>query len=280
MSTAQKSRYYDQPILKEPVWEWEIAAYFFTGGLAGASGLLASMARMAGNRRLARNALAAAVAGVAVSLPLLIVDLGRPERFHHMLRVFRPTSPMNIGTWLLTAFGGSALTVAGSELTGWFKPLGRVAGVATGLLGPLVSTYTGVLVADTSVPIWHEARRQLPFLFAASAAASAGGLACVLSPVEDAAVARRYALAGAAAELVLSETMERELAELAAPYRKGAARRFTLASRNLTLAGTGLLALAGRTRGGAAAGGCLLLAGALNKRLAVWKAGIESARGT
>src|SRR5919199_1448328 len=97
--------YYGRPVLKEPVWEWEIPWYFFAGGLAGASSGLSLVARLAGNERLARRALLAALGGATVSPVLLISDLGKPERFYNMLRVVKPTSPMSVGTWVLFASG-------------------------------------------------------------------------------------------------------------------------------------------------------------------------------
>src|SRR5919112_9087 len=99
--------YYGRAVLKEPVWSWEIPWYFFAGGLAGASSNLALVARLTGNDTLARRARIAAVGGAAVSPVLLIMDLGKPERFYNMLRVFKPTSPMSVGTWVLSAFGST-----------------------------------------------------------------------------------------------------------------------------------------------------------------------------
>ena len=142
--------YYGRAVLKEPVWTREIPLYFFAGGLAGASSSLALVARLAGNDRLARRALLAALGGAAVSPPLLIADLGRPERFYNMLRVFKPTSPMNIGTWILTAFGTATGVAAASDVLGILPRAGRASEALSALLGPALSTYTAVLVADTS----------------------------------------------------------------------------------------------------------------------------------
>jgi formate-dependent nitrite reductase membrane component NrfD len=166
--------YYGQPILKEPTWTWEIPAYFFTGGLAGASADLSLVARLAGNHVLARRALLVALGGVGVSPVLLISDLGRPERFYEMLRVLKPTSPMSVGTWVLSAFGTSTGIAAASDVFGIFPRAGRFFEALSALLGPALATYTAVLIADTSVPVWHEARRELPLVFAASSAASCG----------------------------------------------------------------------------------------------------------
>ena len=127
-------------VLKQPVWKPEVGLYFFFGGLAGASALLAFGARLAGNGRLARSALLAAFAGAAVSPPLLIADLGRPARFLNMFRVLKPTSPMSIGSWVLAAFGGVTSVAAASELTGLSRPLGRLAEAGAALLGLPLST--------------------------------------------------------------------------------------------------------------------------------------------
>ncbi|MGB9185338.1 MAG: NrfD/PsrC family molybdoenzyme membrane anchor subunit, partial [Solirubrobacteraceae bacterium] len=105
--TVPARSYYGRPILKEPVWEWEIPTYFFTGGLAGASATLGLIADVAGNEQLARSAWSAAVAGIAVSPALLVSDLGRPECFLNMLRVVKVTSPMSVGSWILVAASGA-----------------------------------------------------------------------------------------------------------------------------------------------------------------------------
>ena len=103
MSSVDSRSYYGQPVLKEPVWTPEIPVYFFTGGLGGASAGLAFLSELRGNDQLARRAWAASFAGLAVSPPLLISDLGVPRRFLNMLRMFKVTSPMSVGSWLLTA---------------------------------------------------------------------------------------------------------------------------------------------------------------------------------
>jgi hypothetical protein len=268
--------YYGRPILKRPVWTDEIPTYYFTGGLAGASASLALGARLTGNDRLARGALTAAAAGVTASLPLLVDDLGRPERFHHMLRVLRPTSPMSVGTWLLAGLGPAAVAAAACDRLGIFPRLGRLAETVAGLLGPAVSTYTAVLVADTAVPVWHEAGRELPMVFAASSAASAGGAAAVLTPTAVAGPARRLAVGGALVELAAVEVMRRRLGTLAEPYDQHPARRYAALSRACTAGGALLLGALGRRRPAAVAGGLLTMAGAALQRFAVHKAGFGS----
>ncbi|HET6747902.1 MAG TPA: NrfD/PsrC family molybdoenzyme membrane anchor subunit [Actinomycetes bacterium] len=274
---AEVRSYYGRPVLKSPVWSDEIPAYYFAGGLAGASASLALGARLTGNDRLARSALTAAAAGVTASLPLLVGDLGRPERFHHMLRVLRPTSPMSVGTWLLLGLGPAAVAAAACDRLGILPRLGRVAEAVAGTLGPAVSTYTAVLVANTAVPVWHEAGRELPMVFAAGAAASAGGAAAVLTPAAAATPARRLAVGAALVELLAAEAMERRLGELAGPYHEGPARRPARLARLCSAGGALLLATLGRRRPAAVAGGLLTMAGAAFQRFAVHKAGFASA---
>jgi DMSO reductase anchor subunit len=214
-----------------------------------------------------------------ISPALLIDDLGRPERFLNMLRVFKPTSPMSVGSWVLAGFGTATGSAAVGEFTGFLRPLGRLAEVVAAALGPALATYTGVLVANTAVPVWHESRHHLPLVFAGGAMASAGGLAAITTPVRRARPARRLALLGAALELVSAADMERHLGPLAAPYRPGGeAHQPVLLSGAMTLSGAAVMALAGRRRAGAVLGGSLLLGGALAERIAVFRAGMQSAR--
>ena len=269
--------YYGQPVLKAPVWKAYIPLYFFAGGLAGASSTLALAARLTGNTRLARSALVASAVGMAASGPLLVLDLGRPARFLNMLRVLKPTSPMSTGSWLLAAFAPAAFGAAASEVSGRVPRLGRAAAAGAGVLGPVVATYTAVLVADTAIPAWHDAYRELPLLFAGSSMASAGGVAMAFTPVADAAPARRLAAAGAALEVGAFRAMEHRLGEVAGPYRQGRAGRLAKAAKACTLSGALLAGLAGRHRPPAAAAGALLCAGSLLTRFSVVRAGFESA---
>ena len=271
--------YYGRPIIKEPVWKPEIPWYFFFGGLAGASSSLAFGSRLAGNNRLARTASLTALAGFAISPILLIKDLGRPERFYNMLRVFKVTSPMSVGTWIVSAAGMASGVGAACELLDVLPTVKRVAETAGGVLGLPVSTYTAALLADTAVPVWHEAYRELPLLFAGGAAASAGAAATLFTPPTQAEPARRFALAGASLELAATKAMERRLGKLLAePYHIGEASRLAKTARMLTATGGVLLALAGRRRPGALAASSLLLGGSICGRWAVFKAGFESAR--
>lgn len=272
------SAYYDRPILKDPVWRPTIGVYLFYGGLSGASSVLAVLARLTGRPRLARRALAVAASGAIVNPALLIEDLGRPSRFYNMLRVAKPTSPMSVGSWILAAWGGAATAALGSDVTGRFRKLGLASEAGAGVLGLGMSTYTGALLAQTSIPAWHRARRALPFLFASGAATSAGALAAILAPVEESGPARRLAVAGAAAELAGAEWVRRSAGDHREAYESGQGRVYSLAARALTGAGAVTLLAFGRRREGACAGGALALLGALATRLAVFEAGTASAR--
>jgi Polysulphide reductase, NrfD len=275
---SEPRSYHGQPVLKEPTWTWEIPCYLFTGGLAGASAGLACLAELRGNDALARRAWGAALIGVAVSPGLLISDLGRPTRFLNMLRVFKVTSPMSVGSWILSASWALTAIAAANAWLGDFPRLARAARPGAALLGLPLATYTGALLSNTAIPVWHEARRMLPFVFASGAGLSAGAAAVLVAPVNDAAPARRLALAGAVAEIATMRLMQRRLGDLAQPYRQGSASRFERAARGCLIAGAGLLAWrGGRSRGAATAAGTLLLAGALSARFSVYKAGFGSA---
>jgi formate-dependent nitrite reductase membrane component NrfD len=271
--------YYGRPVLKEPVWKWEVPAYLFTGGLSGGSSVLSLSATLFGNEKLSRTALYVGAAADLVSPALLVADLGRPERFHHMLRVFKVSSPMNVGAWILLVNGGASISAAALETLGLLAPLRGLAELVSGLSGPPLATYTGVLLADTAVPVWHEARRELPWLFGASAAASAGAAACMLLDPNDAGPARRLAVGAVAAEGAVMQAMERRLGEVGEVYKQEAAGTFARAAKALATGGAALVATRGRrSRRAAALGGALICAGEVCLRFSVFKAGFQSAR--
>jgi len=270
--------YYGRAVLKQPVWTPEIGVYFFVGGLTGASTLLAAAARSEGNDALADRALFTALAGVTVSPLLLIKDLGRPERFYNMLRVFKVTSPMSLGTWLLNGAGVSTGVAAGCRVLGILPRIQRLAELSAALLGPGVSTYTAVLVSNTAVPVWHEARYELPFVFAGSSLASAGAMGILLTPPRHAATARTLAVAGVVGELVATQVMERRLGDAGEPYHSGRPARFARLARGLNAGGAAAVALGGRRRRALSAlGAAAILAGSMCERWAVFTAGPESA---
>jgi hypothetical protein len=231
-----------------------------------------------GNERLARNATFAGAAAIGVSPILLTADLGRPERFYNMFRLIKVTSPLSVGTWILSGCGTALGIAAGCEALGILPRVKLAAQTVAGLLGLPLTTYTAALVANTAVPVWHEARRELPFVFAGSAAASAGAAVAITTQPGQAAAARRLAVVGALLELAATKAMETRLGELVGePYRQGAAGRFTRLAKGCSGAGATIVALAGRRRTASAVGSALLLAGSLFERMAVYQAGSQSA---
>jgi formate-dependent nitrite reductase membrane component NrfD len=176
--------YYDIPLLKKPVWSWEIGAYFFLGGLSAGSYILARLAERAGGvryRALTRAGTAVALVALAPCPPLLVADLGDPKRFHHMLRVFKPRSPMSLGTWVLTGYSGILFLTALREWRRWRRGVPSRGGIgavlfavvdAVGLpLAVLFSGYTGVLLSGTATPVWTK-NSWLGPLFTSSAIAN------------------------------------------------------------------------------------------------------------
>lgn len=176
--------YYGIPLLKEPPWTWEIPLYFFVGGAAGAAAVIGAIADYTGaDRELVKHARWIAAAGSVISPALLISDLGRPERFLAMLRVFKPQSPMSVGVWTLLGFSTAAAATAFagflSDRYGPSLPLrvmenaGQAASLAFGL--PF-SNYTGVLIGATAIPVWNKNAGDLPLHFAASGLGAAVGI--------------------------------------------------------------------------------------------------------
>jgi hypothetical protein len=178
--------YYGLPLLKPPVWEWMIPLYFFVGGLAGMSGLMAFGGVVQGNLALSRAALWFAAVGIMISPVFLIADLGRPLRFIYMLRVFKYQSPMSVGSWIVSGFGAFALPALlliewRSHLLkqgtswGWLDALSIASIVGSAVFGVFLATYTGALVAVSAIPAWFSRRVILPFHFGISALGSAVG---------------------------------------------------------------------------------------------------------
>ncbi|UNO38826.1 NrfD/PsrC family molybdoenzyme membrane anchor subunit [Streptomyces sp. MST-110588] len=276
---APSSSYYGRPVIKAPSWAArDIAGYFFLGGLAGAGSVLAAGAQLTGRGRTAKGMKVSSLTAIALSTAALVHDLGRPSRFPHMLRVLKPTSPMSVGSWLLAAYGPAAGAAAGCAVTGLLPVAGAAATAGAALLGPAVASYTAVLAADTAVPAWHGAHRELPYLFTASATAAACGMALVLGPVRENAPARHAAVLAAGAEAAAHRAVERRLGMVAETCREGRAGTLLRAARLLTAAGAATAALMGRrSRTAAVAGGLALLAGSACTRFGVFAAGIASA---
>lgn len=183
---APSRGYHGLPLLKPPVWTWEVPAYFFVGGAAGAAAVIGAVANARGGRPdLVRAARWIAAVGGAVSPPLLISDLGRPDRFLNMLRVFKVQSPMSVGAWTLLAFSHASAAAAFADAAGRapggrlpIRVLGNAAEAVSAATGLVLSTYTGVLIGATAIPVWSRNVHLLPVHFGAS------GLNCAVSILE------------------------------------------------------------------------------------------------
>ncbi|MFN2489425.1 MAG: NrfD/PsrC family molybdoenzyme membrane anchor subunit [Actinomycetota bacterium] len=278
--------YYDRPVVKEPVWIWAVPAYFYVGGAAGAAVVLGEASHVLADSEvddLVRNARRIGAVGGALGTALLIHDLGRPERFLNMLRVFRPTSAMSVGSWILAAasplFAASALLPHAGGMAG---RLGNAAGKAAALLGLPLAGYTAVLLSSSAVPLWLEARRNLPFLFSASAMSSAAALLELggLNETEDK-IVRRFGAVAQVIELVSSALLERRVAKfesVGAPLEQGATGALWTAAKLATVTTLALGLLPGRTRSRSIAKGLLGSAGGVALRFATFHAGKASAR--
>lgn len=275
---AEFRTYHGRPVLNQIVWKaGDIGGYLFLGGLAGASSVLAAGAECTGRPGLARPLKYTALAAISGSTAALIHDLGRPERFLNMLRVFKPTSPMSMGSWILMGYGPLAGVAAVTAATGWFPRIGRAATIGAGLTGPLVVTYTAPLICDTAVPAWHEGYREMPFVFASSAAAAAGGMGLIVAPGEQSGPARRTAVGGALTEVAVSTVMERRMGLVGEPYEQGRAGVLTRTAKALTLAGAVGAVLGRDNRAVSALSGAALVAGSALTRLGIFQAGVQSA---
>ena len=244
---AVEPSYYDVPILKKPVWKWQIASYFFFGGLSAGAYMLGRIAgRMGGkqHRRVEHVASYVALAALVPCPPLLIDDLGDPSRFHHMLRVWKPTSPMNLGTWIMVAYSGMAgFEVIRRHFSGRngalvhfannraVRAVHDIAGVPLSLM---MAGYTGVLLSCTSNPLWSK-NPWLGPLFTASAistGAAALGLALDCTNGDKAGESRSHQVlhhidtAAHAAELVCLDRFNRFASEKGKPFRNGGASKY------------------------------------------------------
>jgi formate-dependent nitrite reductase membrane component NrfD len=278
---AEFTSYYGRPVIKEPVWENpDVPGYLFFGGLAGASSVLAACAQYSGYGELARVSKTGAGAAIGLSTVFLVHDLGRPKRFLNMLRVFKPTSPMSMGSWLLAAYGPAAGAAAACAVTGWFPRIGVAATAGAAVLGPGIATYTAALICDTAVPAWHGAHREMPYLFAGSAAAAAGGLGMLAVPPDRARPAAQLAVLGAAAELTAEYFLERRLGSVAEPYHAGRSGKLMKTAKALTACGLGaaVVARGRRSRVLSVLAGATLVTASLVTRFGVFEAGLASSR--
>jgi hypothetical protein len=285
---AEFTSYYGRPIVKASPWTNDIPAYLFMGGLMGGSSLIAVGADLTGRTATRQAARGTALVALLGSGYALIHDLGRPERFYNMLRIARLSSPMSVGTWILTAYGPFAGAAAATELVPfvpglptWVRTVAPIAGRVSGILAagvaPGVAGYTAVLMADTSTPSWKETWRQLPFVFTAGAAVSGAGVA-LMAPLSESVPARRLAIGAALAELAATEWMERSIGLAAEPYHQGTAGKVGKAARAFLVAGAALAVAGRRSRLLSAVAGLSLLSGAACTRFTVFEAGQASAR--
>jgi formate-dependent nitrite reductase membrane component NrfD len=229
----------------------------------------------------------AAGTAITASFGALVHDLGRPERFVNMLRVAKPTSPMSMGTWLLSLYGPAAGLAAAAELAGALpaglagvlRASGRPAGLVAAVFAPAIASYTAVLLADTATPSWHEAYRELPFVFVGSAAAASGGLGMLAAPLSQSGPAHRFAIGGALLELACERRMEHTMGLTAEPLHTGTAGTLMTASKAFTIGGALLSAALGRrSRAAAVLSGAALIAGSVCTRFGIFEAGQASAR--
>ncbi len=279
MPRATFDSYYGRPVIKEPIWgSPDVPGYLFLGGLAGASSLLGAFAATTGNHELARVSKTGAAVAIGASGVALVQDLGRPKRFLNMLRVFKVTSPMSVGSWLLSGYGPAAATAAACAVTGRLPRVGAAASVLAAALGTGVATYTAALIADTAVPAWHEGRREMPYVFAGSAATAAGGLGMLATGSPASTQAIKFAVLGAATELTAKSLLVQRLGELAEPYQHGRAGQLMEVAEVLTAAGLAGAALASRNRPATALAGLALVASSALTRFGIFMAGQASAR--
>jgi formate-dependent nitrite reductase membrane component NrfD len=283
--TGELGEHVQGPVMKPPVWTWEVPLYFWFGGIAAGSSFVALACDLAGDERSAATARKVALAALGPCPVLLVLDLGRPERFYNMLRIFKPRSPMSMGAWALTAFGNLAAAAVGADLLGR-RRAARALGGANALVGGYLGSYTGVLLASTAVPVWSRSRLFLGPIFVSTATATGAAavrLALVATGLPHGHPTRealgRVETGAMTAELVLSTVNERRLGRLAHAVEDGTPGRFLRAAKWLVRGGLALRLA--RRRGGPVAhhvASVAYLAAGLCFRFAWVLAGPPSAR--
>lgn len=278
--------YYDYPVLKQPVWVWSIPLYFYVGGVAGVAATFGAAAQLGAPgkmRSLVIKSRWIATVGGAASAVLLIYDLGRPMRFLNMLRVFRVRSPMSMGSWILTSFstfaGLAAVLPFGPLL---FRPLAGTCGVLAGILGLGLSGYTGVLISQTAVPVWHRSYRTTPILFLASGAAAAASMFEFFGMNEyERSAVERFGLMGKSMELAASLALEADASRIervGRPLKQGLSGFLWKSGKILTIASGVLSVLPGKSRRKRVIAAALGTAASLCIRFGLFHAGKASAR--
>jgi formate-dependent nitrite reductase membrane component NrfD len=301
LTDPRQEGYYGVPMLKRPLWRWEIALYFFGEGISAGCYVMSTAADLFGHvrhRRMVKLARYVSLATMMPCPPLLIADLGRPERFLHMLRVVKRMSPMNVGAWALAGFGQPvtylALYEASHMLPAPVRAFVRWAPrKVVGVLGlPFALTmlaYPGVLLSMTSAPLWTR-KAGVSALLAASSmttAASAMALAAALDRKmcqESCVAIAKVEEAAHVVEAVALGAYLWEAGRAAAPLTRGSySRMFWFGAVGLGLAAPMAIgAVTGRRRGRTitVVSSVLGLIGGLALKWAVVHAGQESALAT
>lgn len=270
--------YYDVALLKPPVWRWEVPLYFFIGGAAGAAAIIGNVAEWTRtDGTLARDAKWMAAAGGPLSAALLTADLGRPERFINMLRVFKPQSAMSMGSWTLSAFSASSTIALAPAVTNLpvVRTAATVASGTSAALGAGMLTYTGVLIGATAIPVWHHNVRLLPMHFAASGVGSAAAILTLMGHDEPS--LNDLAVGAAAIETLIGASIETRQARSLAPLREGPSGWIIRAGGVLSGPVPLLLRAAARRRSWRTVASVAALAGSLLTRLGWIVAGRASA---
>lgn len=278
--------YYELPVVKGPVWIWSVPTYFFVGGVSGISSTLASVVRLVGDasmRSLVRDARWTGAVGDALSAGLLVHDLGRPSRFLNMLRVFRPTSPMSVGSWVLSLSGGVNAAAAVFGHRGQrFTNAADFAGLLGGALGLPLAGYTAVLVGNSTVPVWKATRHTLPLLFLTSASAAAASFLELLPRTDsERRVLRIFGTAAKVADAVAHTVVEQDASReerVGRPLKEGVSGALWRASQVMNLASLGLTLAPGKAKWKRDVAAGLSLASSFALRWSVFQAGKKSAR--
>jgi formate-dependent nitrite reductase membrane component NrfD len=271
--------YYRLPLLKEPVWVWSVPAYFYVGGVAGGTALLAALLhRRKGYRTLAARCRLFAFLGSTIGPALLTWDLGKMLRFGYMLRVFRPSSPMSIGSWTLAKTGilSSLSLLLGQRKAARPFALGTAAG------GLMLAGYTGVLLGNTANPLWQGRRRILPVLFTASSVASTAGLLEMLElNRREEKVVKTFGIIGKIAEIASMVAMERGSSihqEASKGLKEGKGGLLWKSAEAMVTAGIVLSLIPGKASWKRRLSGSCTTVGAVCLRFALLESGKQAAR--
>ena len=219
--------YHKNPVLKPPTWTWQVPLYFFVGGVAGISALIGVVAHVVNNTGLLRAGLWIGLTGALLSPPLLIADLGRPERFLNMLRVLKPRSAMSLGAWTLSAFSlAIGLAVICHELivarhgNEFLVVIDWLAEITAAMTGLILASYTSVLLGVTAIPVWSENRKLVPAIFLTGALGSAAAILELLG--FRLAATQFIGIVASTVEIVIALRIEHRNRYVDRPLREGA----------------------------------------------------------